>query len=346
MKRITALVLCIAVFCAGLGALNTGYFEKKNAVRHWFRASMMYTGNGFSFAVPADWKDVSNTVPNTDAFFVSDGSFTMPVYDGSLQFLRSAIYAETLNNPDPSYEAKEFAKQIKSNKTYAASSVKASNVTLNDGTEAMLLDIRAEYLRSANVMIMKKIFFRAKTGVTKSVTGFINAAPGNDHYLLKTGALEFMESHVMSAVIDKAKLDKKRLLKAYKALPSRLNKAYNKCKKVMETGAYTRQESARIYEKTIRKYDYMYSVANALARIYLTDKDKGLHNTKRAMELMLKATEQTQRKDPDSLELLAIAYYRTGDKDRALMNLSDAIRINPFNARYNDTYNKMSKGEF
>ncbi len=344
MKKTFFLTVFFFLCLINLFSVNTGVFGKKTAVRHWFKASIVYENNGMAMVIPADWKDVSDTVKNTDAFFVSDGSTTMPIYDGSLQPLRSAIYVETINDPDYSFEAKEYSKNLKSNKIYSSVSVEASRIKLNCGRDAMFFNIRARYLRSGNIMVMKKIFFTGIDGRTKAVTGFITTAPGNDYFILKSGAMEFVESHVMSAVTDINKLEKKRILDSYKSLPSGLNRAYEKCKNVMEKGSYSLQETVGIYEKTLKKYDYLFSVSNKLARIYLTKEN--FIDYKRGMQLALKSSEQTQRQDPDSLELLAIAYYRLGERDKALMNMEDAIKINPFNARYIDAHKKMKAGKF
>ncbi len=175
-------------------------------------------------------------------------------------------------------------------------------------------------------------------------TGFLTCGLGGGQFVRKITRNTFVQAHAESLVLDATKLNPARLEAAYKALDLRIDGALRKVQEgnqFLETDA--NDKAAIAFREALQICEVLPAAHNGLAWALLDGQGKNARDQAKAMEHAEAAVKWTDRRDPAALDTLALAYFRSGNRTKAIATIREALKLDPENSGLRRSLEKFEK---
>ena len=296
-------------------------------------APKAHAGDGWSIAAPADWAPLPRVPPPVRLYLVGDGREGVPLFDGTLSPLKAGLLVERLVKQDVPLKQralKEVADHKASGRFRFTEEPAAEDITLSDGTAAVLL--RLVFLRRENgrLSVQRKVYCAEPGGTVLVATGFITCGPAGRKFIDGVGLPSFVEAHVRSLVLAPDKLDLAKLKPAYAGHAWNIGAALDHVtmgNRLLEKNDYA--TAADAFREALALCEHLSAANNGLAWALLHGEGAGAKDREEALKLATKAVEQTDSLDYSALDTLALAQFKTGDKPGAVKTIRKALRLRP-----------------
>ena len=296
-------------------------------------APKAHPGDSWAIAAPADWPPLPKVPPPALLYLVGDGRESVPLFDGTLTPLKAGLLVERLvkqNVPLKQRARKEVADQKASGRFQFLEDPAVEDVTLADGTAAVLL--RSVFLRRENgrLSVQRKVYCAEPQGTVLVATGFITCGPPGRKFVDGVGLPAFVEAHVRSLVLGPDKLDLAKLKLAYDGHPWHVGAALDHVRignRFLEKNNH--EWAADAFRQALALCEHLSAANNGLAWALLHGDGAGAKEREEALEIAKKAVEQTDSLDYSALDTLALAQFQTGDKTAAVETVRRALKLRP-----------------
>ena len=294
-------------------------------------APKAHLGDTWAIAAPADWTPLPKVPPPALLYLVGEGREGVPLFDGTLTPLKAGVLVERLVKQDVPLKQralKEVADQKASGRFQFMEEPAAEDITLADGTAAVLL--RLVFLRRENgrLSVQRKVYCAEPQGTVLVATGFITCGPAGRKFVDGVGLPAFVEAHVRSLVLAPDKLDLTKLKPPYDGHPWHVGTALDHARmgnRFLEKNDHA--TAAEAFRKALTLCEHLSAANNGLAWALLHG--DGAKEREAALELANKAVEQTDSLDYSALDTLALAQFQSGDKDGAIETVRRALKLRP-----------------
>lgn len=339
MKSIAGLVVVALLSALASSSNRVGAAEPQGDARTRPAAvtiqPRVHTGDGWAIAAPDNWTILANVRAPVALYLVGDAREGIPMMDGTLSVLKAGLDVEVFPNRADTLK-EHVAKDLKELKDSGAfvplQEPQVQDMTLADGTNAMVLD--TEFVRKENgrLSFQTKVYAADSKGRRLVATGFITCSrPGR--LSVKAIALpQFLRAYTTSLVLDSAKLSTEPI----KAAHQKYN--WNAAAAIAQTGAANVLVEAKQYvqaaagfREALKLSDDVPAAHNGLAWSLLNMVPSEADSVNGALREARKAVEQTEQLDFAALDTLAVAQHRSGDKAEAIKTIKQAIQLRPSN---------------
>ena len=297
----------------------------------------VHKGAGWAIAAPSDWGPLRGPPSLIQMLYlVGDGRKGVPLFDGSLSPLKAGLLVERFANiaqePVKDFVAKDVRRLKVSPEFRLRGEPQTEEMTLSDGTPAVLL--RAEFVRVENrrLSIHRKMYCADANGRHVVATGFITCGPAGGAFA-RAVVVDFLDAHVRSLVLDAGKLDEQGLKRAYDKHKWDAGSALERTdagNDLLEKDDFP--GAARAFREALALCDPVSAAHNGLAWALLHERDAPPANLAEAMREAKTAVEQTEGLDYSALDTLALALHRNGDKEQAVKTIRQALKLRPNHA--------------
>jgi hypothetical protein len=294
---------------------------------------LLHQGDGWAMCVPGNWREFKQVRAPMQFYLVGDGKDGIPMTDGTLSVLKAGLTVEVFRNRKGTL-LEHVTNDVKELKESGAFELlfepRVQNVLLADGTRAITLD--AEFVRKENgrVSIHSKVYSADARGRAVVVTGFLTCSRPGLLSVKATGLSAFVRAHVTSLVFDAAKLDLVTAKAAYEQVNWSADRAIelaSEANDLLEKSDY--QKSMTAFREAIQLTDNLPAAHNGLAWALLHAEPVTPNAIEQAIGEAKLAVEQTAELDYSAMDTLALAYYRSGDKESAVKTIERALKLRP-----------------
>jgi tetratricopeptide (TPR) repeat protein len=266
-------------------------------------------------------------------YLIGDGREGIPMMDGTLSALKAGLQVEVFRDRKDTLK-EHVSKDVKELKESGAfeplQDPLVQDLTLADGTKAIVLD--AEFVRVQNrrVSFQTKVYAADANGAHVVASGFITCSrPGRSS--VKAIALpDFVRAHATSLVLDPAKVDAASTKGAYEKYNWNASAALARASKandLLEKEQYG--QAAAGFRDALELSEQLPAAHNGLAWSLLYGERPQADDIKEALREAREAVKQTEELDVSALDTLALAHYRSGDKEQAIKTIKQALKLQP-----------------
>ena len=326
MRRFSAMLVVVVVLGMACGARAQ---DERPPV-----APAVHKGDGWAVVAPADWTRFRVASLTTVLHLIGDGRAGVPLFDGTLSPIKAGLTLERFPNPAKSGAKELLEKDLKrlkeSGEFVARGEPEVSDVTLADGTKALLLWMKFVRRENGRLSVHRKVYCADPQGRLLVVTGFITCSPARGAFVEGIGLNAFVEAHATSLVLDPDKTDLEKLKGVYEKHAWHAGGAIertNRGNDLLEKGDH--RGAIAVFREAVGLCDHVSAAHNGLAWALMHQDVATPEDVKEALREAKRAVEQTAELDYSALDTLAVACQRTGDKARALEAVRKALKLNP-----------------
>lgn len=305
------------------------------------------SGEGWAIAAPDDWNRFSGIRPPMVLYLIGDAHRRIPPVDGTLSALKVGLTVEVFparGSFSPRERADQDVVDLRGTNGFEIDAEPGiDEITLGDGTKAIRLKVEVGKPRQRRLSFYEKVYCAMPDNRHVVATAFVTCSPPGGEFVKKTGLLAFVEAHAESLVLDAAKLDEARCATAYRALNVRVGDALQKTRQgnhSLEIKANS--QAATAFREALEICDFLPAAHNGLAWALLQSQDT--KDADEAMRHAEAAVKLTARRDPAALDTLGLAYFRKGDRAKAIATLREAVELNPGDPDLKRSLERYEKG--
>jgi hypothetical protein len=292
-------------------------------------APMVYRGDGWSIAAPGDWGSTAEAPPVV-LNLVGDGCEGVPTLDGTLSAVKVGLQIQQISDPTVSLKdaVDSDVKGMKESHDFEVLvGPGVRDIALRDGTKATL--VKAELVRrsDARLSIFQKLYCVDAAGRHLVVTGFITCSRSGAGFVKALRLPEFLEAHVTSLVLVP---DLERLKATYQKHDWKAVEAValaREANRMLGNAQYP--QAIDLYREALKLCPYMPAANNGLAWALLQRKEAPPRDLQEALGAAQRAVELTEQLDFATLDTLALAQFRSGQKDQAIKTIQQALKLRP-----------------
>jgi len=327
--------LVAAATCLVFGAAGAGHGQEDESGP--LIGPKIWQGDGFQIATPASWKaDLPVRLP-TLLGVRGQGVDGFPKYDGVLEPLEVGIHVTRYSAQIGRIEfvAKAWKKKIEnSRREPILGKVSQREIRLQGDVSAILLTVRVRKGDTRRRAYYHAVVTADSKGRVYLVLGYMNYDLASEAFLKKIKLEGMLIVHVESLTLNGQKLNARRLAPAYRAYAWGYDKAVQKTLfaiHLLRRNERTRAMSALV--SAVESCPEMPAARQRLAWIYLSSRDPGMYRPKIGLRHAEKAVELTDYRDLSSVDTLALAYTKTGQRAKAARLLRQALERDPGNEK-------------
>lgn len=295
----------------------------------------VHTGDGWAIAAPGNWSILGNARAPVALYLIGDARPGIPLRDGALSVLKAGLLVEVFPSRTDTLKehvSKDLAELKDSGAFVPLQEPQVQDVTLADGTPAIVLDAEFVRIENGRLSFQTKVYCADSKGRRVVATGFITCSrPGRQS--VKAFALpQFVRAHATSLVIDSVKLDTASTKTPYEKYNWNAAAGVaqaSKANDLVEAKQYT--QAAAAFRDALKMSDDLPAAHNGLAWSLLNMNPPEADALNAALREARKAVEQTEELDFAALDTLAVAQQRSGAKDEAIKTIRQALKLQPTN---------------
>jgi hypothetical protein len=306
-------------------------------------------GDGWAIAAPDDWGRFPAVRPPIVLYLNGDGHKGIPLLDGTLSAIQAGLTVEAFP-PEAGLSPKERARRdLDGLKTARGFEIRGEpaieDIDLADGTKAHRLRVELVRPERRRLSFYEKVYCAAPDGRHIVATSFLTCGPAGGPFVRKAGLTTLLQTYAESLVLDADRLDRRKPEAARHALNAQAGDALRKTQegnRLLQVGANDRAASS--FREALKLCDFVSAAHNGLAWALLQARRTKAEDLAEALEHAEAAVELTSRRDPASLDTLALAYSRRGDRTKAMATVREALKLDPDNCDLRRALEKYEKG--
>jgi tetratricopeptide (TPR) repeat protein len=312
-------------------------------------APKAYRTDDWAIAAPSDWGTFDQISPPLALLLVGDGRQGVPTMDGALSVLKAGISIERFPTPPISIKQMieaDLRELTESGRFQVVKGPDVSEITLSDGVRAAL--VKAEFVRleDGRLTINQKVYCVDAKGNHIIATGFITCSRPGAGFVRAIKLADFLQPHVTSLVLDPAKLNVEPLGAAYENHDWKISTVIattRQANQLLEQKKYP--QAVGLFRVAIRNCPSVSAAHNGLAWALLQSSDAPASELQQALIAARKAVELTEELDYATLDTLAHACHRNGQKRDALKAIYRALSFQPDHPELKATLQLIEKGQ-
>lgn len=324
----------LVVMCALGGlSLSLGAADSPPATQPAPVQPQVHKGDGWAIAAPGSWGLFNGIRAPVTLYLIGDGREGIPMMDGTLSALKAGLLVEVF--PDRKDTVREHvARDVKEIKESGAfeplQEPLVQDLTLADGTKAIVLDVEFVRVQHRRVSFQTKVYAADAKGRHVVASSFITCSRPGRSSVKATGLTDFVRAHTTSLVLDPAKADAASTKGAYEKYNWNASAAIaqaSKANNLLEKEQYGQAVAG--FREALKLSEHLPAAHNGLAWSLLYGDQPAADDLKEALRQALEAAKQTEELDVSALDTLALAYYRNGDKEQAIKTINKALKLQP-----------------
>jgi tetratricopeptide (TPR) repeat protein len=293
----------------------------------------IHKGDGWAIAVPGDWNSFPGIKPPVVLYLIGDGRAGVPKFDGTLSVLKAGLQVEMFPKGALSLQ-EHLTRDLKELRDSGAfkplADSEPTDITLADGTNALLYDAEFVRVQNGRISIQSKLYCEDAQGRHIVATSFITCSRPGRQSVKATALADLMRAHVKSLVLNPEKVDLTLVQPAYEKHNWNIADALEL---IDEGNALLAKdkfvEAAEVFRQSIKLTDKLSAAHNGLAWALLHADPNQKDDLKKGLLEAQIAVDQTEQLDYSALDTLALAYYRNGDKENAIKTINLALKLEP-----------------
>jgi len=338
--RPTTSVLTLLVFlsvCLGVaaseGRTQSAKTQAGDKAEFKTDSPKVHMGEGWAIAAPAEWRDSQIKTKVIVLYLTGSGVGGVPAVDGTLAPLQIGIAIDVFDKTEmsPREKAQKDVAELKAlTKMFKVRSEPSlEDVELSDGVKAAFLSLEFDRLDNNRLSFQFRVYVAGSEKKLIVANGFLACGRGGG-----AGILTFLKAHAMSLVLDAKKVDQERLKKVYTKHNWGLKKALAMTltgNQHLEQKKYP--EAKKAFLEALALCEYISAAQNGLAWTLINADDPKVRDLTEGLRHAKAAVDLTERRDTAALDTLAVGYFTSGDKKKAVETIREALETRP-----NDEY--------
>lgn len=292
-----------------------------------------HKAEGWAVAAPADWRSLPRLCrPPMVLYLTGDGRGGLPRVDGTLSPLQAGLAVEIMDE-ETGTPKELLASLVHELETSVQFRLRDKAITkdtvLKDGTPAMVLSAEFDRLDTGRLSFYRKVVCADKDGRLIVAGAWLICGKASSRFAKKSGLLALVQSCADSLVLHADKMDHNPLKKAGSAVAPGISSAIAKVTVGNRLMGQDDRKAVRLFGEALQLCEFISSAHNNLAWILLTSRDKRVLDTSQGLKHAEQAVAFTERLEARSLDTLAVGYHKTGQADKALQAVQEAVELDP-----------------
>lgn len=293
-------------------------------------------GEGWAILAPPGW---ASTRPDQEGGalvlqLAGGGQLPFPRFDGTLQPLEAALGIERapMEAGSPLVALRQFEEMVTKGQDgiELVAPVRHEQVKLADGRPGLLLLARFRKGSPPRLMTYLKMAVPSETH-GHVVTAMMNSGPHSGRFLDRAGLTALLRAHLLTFVVDPAKLDRSRLDEAW----SRVHWLAEHAVRGVAYGNHlvvqrkAHAQGISVYRRVLEFCPVVPAAHNTLAFTLASASDPALRDLEQAKVHAERAVELTAGEDPDSWDTLATVLRLRGEREAERQALTALLKLEP-----------------